>query len=301
MGVGVTAYVAAAWYLWAHQRELIFLPTRDVARTPADLQLAYEDARIPVGRADSSFVNGWWLPSDDRTAPVLLYLHGNDQNLGANVDAVARLSRMGFSVLAIDYRGYGRSGGDFPSEAQVYEDADAAWTYLIAQKKADPANTLLYGHSLGAAIALELAVRRPQVAGVIAEATFTSLSAIAGQSYWMFPTDWLLDQRFDALANARRLRVPVLFIHGTADTEVPYAMSEQLYAATPGTKRLTLIPGGGHENSGAVGGEQYARAVLEFVEKTRRAPRRGSETSFDTRPLRGASLRVASGTQASFR
>jgi uncharacterized protein len=271
--LSIAAYGGGCWYLWTKQRELIFLPTRDVSRTPADVHLKYEDVRLPVGGEHPGFLNGWWLQSAAADAPLVLYLHGNDRNLGANVDRIAALYRLGFSVLAVDYRGYGKSEGAFPSESRVYDDAEAAWDYLARQRHIEPRRAFIYGHSMGGAVAIELALRRPEAGGVIAESTFTSISDMAKIDYWMFPVDWLLNQRFDALAKSRTLRTPVLFIHGMADTEVPYAMSERLFAAAPEPKWLTLIAGGGHEDSGSVGGALYARAVLEFVQERQRRGR----------------------------
>ena len=270
VATSIAAYVGASWYLWAEQRELIFAPTRDIERTPADVQLHYEDVRIPVGRGDAATLHGWWLQSPDPNALAVLYLHGNDLNLGGNVEHVAALRRLGFSVLAVDYRGYGKSDGAFPSEAQLYDDAEAAWDHLIAQRRVDPGRAFIYGHSMGGAVAIELALRRPDAAGVIVESAFTSMPDVARLHYWMFPAGWLLNQRFDALARAPRLSVPVLFIHGTADAEVPYTMSERLFAVTRGSKTLTLIPGGGHEDSASAGGMLYRRAVLDFARANQR-------------------------------
>ncbi len=266
----VIGYGGATWYLWAKQRELIFLPSRDAQQSPADVGLRYEEVWLPVGGSHTVSLHGWWLQADDAAAPAILYLHGNDLNLGGNVERIARLYRMGFTVLAVDYRGYGKSGGGFPSEIQVYEDAEAAWNYLVRQRRVDPGRAFIYGHSLGGAIAVELALRHPEAAGLIVESTFTSMPEVARTVYWMFPVDWLLNQRFDALAKVPMLRVPALFIHGTADREVPYAMSERLFGAARGTKRLTLIPGGGHEDSAKVGEAAYTRAVLEFTQEVQR-------------------------------
>jgi uncharacterized protein len=268
--LAIAAYGGGCWYLWTKQRELIFLPTRDVTRTPADVHLKYEDVRLPVSGENPTFLNGWWLQSADADAPLVLYLHGNDRNLGANVDRIAALYRLGFSVLAVDYRGYGKSEGVFPSESRVYDDAEAAWDYIVRERSVDPPRIFIYGHSLGGAVAIELALRRPEAGGVIAESTFTSMSDMAKIDYWMFPVDWLLNQRFDALGKSRTLRTPVLFIHGMADTEVPFTMSERLFAAAPGPKRLTLVPGAGHEDCASAGGALYTRAVLEFVRENQR-------------------------------
>jgi pimeloyl-ACP methyl ester carboxylesterase len=267
VAVLVVFYGGACAYLWSRQRKLIFLPSRELTRTPRDLACAYEDVRVPVGETDVS-MHGWWLASPDDSSTVLLYLHGNDFNLGSNVEHIVRLHRLGFSVLAIDYRGYGRSGGAFPSEAQVYRDAEVAFDHLTKQRGIDPRSVIVYGHSLGAAIAIELALRRPALAGVIAESGFTSVSDLAKTLYWMFPVDRLVHQRFDALAKVAKLTVPVLFLHGTADLEVPYTMSERLYAAAPEPKRLALIRGGGHEDNPLVDFASYSRAVLKFVQET---------------------------------
>jgi len=258
-------YAGANWYLWHAQRELIFFPSRDVHLVPSSQGLPYEEVWIPVGSNPSARLNGWWLPAHDATAPTLLYLHGNDFNLSSNLEHIARFHRMGFAVFAIDYRGYGKSEGAFPSEAQVYDDAEAAWDYLVLQRRIEPRRIFIFGHSLGGAIAIELALRRPDAAGVIAEGTFTSVPELASRIYWMFPTGWLVNQHFDSLGRVPKLRVPILFIHGKADTEIPYAMSEALYRASAEPKWLTLVPGGGHEDSARVDGSPFEKAVTEFA------------------------------------
>jgi len=212
-------------------------------------------------------LNGWWLPADQVLAPAVLYLHGNDKNIGSNLEHVARLRDGGLSVLIVDYRGYGKSGGSFPSETTVNEDAEAAWKYLVKTLHADPRRTFIYGHSLGGAIALELALNHPEAAGLIVESAFTSMAAMAAASYPLFPVGLLLNQHFDNLTKASSLRVPVLFIHGENDVLVPYAMSERLYQAAPQPKRLLLVHGAGHGDSATVGGVAYANAVRDFVQK----------------------------------
>jgi len=263
-------YAGASWYLWHAQRQLIFFPSPDLQQLPSDRGLPHEDVWIPLAGNPADRLHGWWLPASDASAATVLYLHGNDFNLSSNIEHIARFHRMGFAILAIDYRGYGKSVGDFPSESQVYDDAEAAWDYLMRERRVDPGRAFVYGHSLGGAIAIELALRRPNAAGVIAEGTFTSVAELARTLYWIFPTGWLVNQRFDSLAKVPKLKVPVLFIHGKADTEIPYTMSEALYRAAAEPKRLVLIPRGGHENSALIDGAQYERAVLEFVRSVER-------------------------------
>ncbi|MEG5163600.1 alpha/beta fold hydrolase [Microcoleus sp. AT3-A2] len=199
---------------------------------------------------------------------VVLYLHGNGSNVGANVEHAHRFHRLGWSVFVIDYRGYGKSQGDFPSESQVYEDAQLAWDYLVKQRGINPTQIYLYGHSLGGAIAIDLAVRHPEAAGVIVEGSFTSTRAMVNFQkglFWMFPIDVLLTQRFDSLSKVDRLQMPVLFIHGTADNVVPVEMSRKLFDAAPEPKQLYIVPDGGHTNVAHIGGAEYLQILSQFL------------------------------------
>lgn len=228
---------------------------------------------MPVSSASGKVerMHGWWMPEKGANGKVLLYLHGNGINIGANIAHANRFYQLGFSVLLIDYRGYGRSEGGFPTEARVYEDAAAAWDYLVKQRQIKPSQIFLYGHSLGGAIAIDLAVQHPEAAGLIVEGSFTSIREIVQHQgrFWMFPADLILNQRFDSISKVRSLEMPVLFIHGTADGMVPATMSQQLYAAAPEPKQLVLIPEAGHNDVAEVAGSQYLQAVQKFVQQVR--------------------------------
>jgi len=203
---------------------------------------------------------------------VVLYLHGNGSNVGANVEHANRFHRLGLSVFLIDYRGYGKSQGDFPSESRVYEDAQLAWDYLVQQRGINPHQIYIYGHSLGGAIAIDLAVRHPEAAGLIVEGSFTSARAMVDFQkglFWMFPIDFLLTQRFDSLAKVDRLQIPVLFIHGTADTVVPSQMGKKLFDAAPEPKQLYMVPDGGHNNAAQIGGAEYLDRVKQFLDSSK--------------------------------
>lgn len=255
------------------ERELLYRPMRDYGRTPADMGLAFEEVWIDVARdggEGSERVHAWWLPSGKPGAPAILYLHGIRWSLGNNLFRIARWRELGFSVLAIDYRGFGRSDGDLPSETQIYADARAAWQEL-GRREPGSALRFIYGHSLGAAVALELGATVEDAAGVIAEAGFTSIADLVAESY--SPLDLLVSQRFDALARAKLLKAPALFIHGTADRFVPPAMSEKLFAVAPQPKKLHLIEGANHGNWNGAGLDDYRKVVLEFVAAARDRPR----------------------------
>ncbi len=302
------AYSAACVFLFVAQGKFIFFPARAIETTPDDFQLKYQDVWLPIptktGAVDS--VHGWWIPASENppspplarggarkgesflAAPqsdkrviaavpalnkgglggVVLYLHGNASNVGANVEHAYRFHRLGLSVFVMDYRGYGKSQGDFPSESQVYEDAQLAWDYLVKQRGINPNQIYIYGHSLGGAIAIDLAVRHPEGAGLIVEGSFTSTRAMVDFQkglFWLFPIDWLLTQRFDSLSKVDRLQMPVLFIHGTADNVVPVEMSKKMFEAAPEPKQLYIVPDGGHTNVAHIGGAEYLQILSQFL------------------------------------
>jgi pimeloyl-ACP methyl ester carboxylesterase len=260
-GIVALGYIAACAYLWHTQRQLIFVPNALVDRTPADVGLEFVDLDIAV--AAGSWMAAWWLPSRsaDSDSAVLLYLHGNDGNLAGEVQRLQALKRYELPILAIDYRGYGRSTGSFPSEAQVYDDAVAAWDRLVRVQGIAPRRIVIYGHSLGAAVALELALRRGPACGIVLESPFTSMADMARLEYPWIPGDLLLNQKFDVLRKIERLEPPVVLVHGTADRVVPFAMGARLYGAAHAPKRLVAVEGAGHEDAMPNGGEPLRRAI----------------------------------------
>jgi pimeloyl-ACP methyl ester carboxylesterase len=258
------SYASACAYMWATQRQHIFEPSPLLQTTPARNGMRYEEVRIPSGGGQ---LHGWWIPAVQSDAPALLYLHGNFRNISNNPAHTARLHSMGYNLLLVDYRGYGKSSGGEPGEEKMYEDAEAAWDYLIRQRGVPAQRAFIYGNSLGGAVGMELAMRHPEAAGLIAESTFTSMVDMARRDYAYLPVDWLVNQRFDSLAKVGRLKIPVLFIHGTWDAKVPYQMSQQLYDRAPQPKTLKLIEGGEHSNNSSVAWLEYREVLNEFVEK----------------------------------
>ncbi|WP_407884650.1 alpha/beta hydrolase [Scytonema sp. NUACC26] len=265
----VIAYGAVCILLFLQQSRFIFFPSSTIETTPELFNLNYEEVWLPVKVSSDKVqrVHGWWLPSSQPDSKVLLYFHGNSINIGANVVRAHRLYQLGFSVFLFDYRGYGRSEGSFPNELQIYQDAATAWEYLVSQRKILPNTIFLYGHSLGGAVAIDLAVKHPEAAGLIVEGSFTSIRKMIAHrnNFWMVPVNLILKQRFDSIMKVPILKIPVLFIHGTADEVVPAFMSKNLYEATPEPKNLVLIPGGGHNDVAEVAPSAYYQAVQSFV------------------------------------
>ncbi|NEP16283.1 MAG: alpha/beta hydrolase [Leptolyngbya sp. SIO4C1] len=264
LGGGVASlYLSVCLFLYVYQPRLIFKPDLNLGISPADLQLEYEEIWLPAGRSQ---LHGWWLPTPESDR-VLLYLHGNGENISANLEHARRYQQMGFSVLLFDYRGYGRSQGPFPSEQRVYEDAALGWNYLTQQRQIDPQNIWIFGHSLGGAIAIDLAVKHPEAAGLIVESSFSSMQAAVastGQYGWI-PVNLILHQRFDSLTKVAQLQLPVFYIHGLADETLPAYMSQDLYAASPEPKALWLVPNADHNDVASTAGEQYFQQVQAFI------------------------------------
>ena len=244
-------------------RRRIFQPTREIAGTPADFGFDFVELWLPQR------INAWWIPGPTAHACAILYLHGNGWNIGDSAYDTARLRRMGFAVLAIDYRGYGKSEGAFPSERQVYEDAQIGWDRLKALQP-DARRRMVYGHSLGGAIAIDLAAKNADIAGLIVEGSFTSMADMAREVHGLgvLPIDSLLTQRFDSIAKLGSVTMPVLFIHGLADEVIPASMSERLHRAARSPKSLLLVPGAGHSSIAVVAWDRYRAAVQDFAATT---------------------------------
>ncbi|ERN39972.1 prolyl oligopeptidase family [Rubidibacter lacunae KORDI 51-2] len=269
--IASASYLGICLALRAFQHRLIFVPCPTVERSPDDLDVPYEEVRLPAGdRPADGYVYGWWLPNADASLPTLLYLHGNGGNVGTNLTRAVGYRDLGFSVLLIDYRGYGRSPGPFPCERQVYADAELAWTHLVRGRQRPPENIYLYGHSLGGAIAIELAMHHPELAGAIVEGSFTSMleMARATQRYRWLPLKWLVTQHFNSVAKLPNLNVPLLFVHGAEDDVVPAWMSKELHAVAPPPKTLLVVPDADHINVPSVGGETYLQSVRDFIART---------------------------------
>lgn len=264
-------YAGLCVIIYYHQAGFIFVPQREVQFSPQDFGCSYEEVRFGQDRA----IDGWWLASDTPSgaspgAFTLIYFHGNGGSIGANAEHACRLRKMGFNVLLFDYRGYGRSADIKPSENTFYQDADAAWDYVVHIRKVEPRNVVLYGHSLGAAVAIEMATRHPDGAALIEESGFTSIATMARRSpfFRYFPVSLILNQHFASREKIGGIRMPVLIIHGTSDPVVPAEMGEELFNHAPRPKMLFLVPGAGHENCAVTAGPAYAERIRTFMSTT---------------------------------
>ena len=210
-------------------------------------------------------LHGLWLasarhPSD---GPVLLYLHGARWNVEGSSPRIRRMQELGFSVLAIDYRGFGKSTPGLPSEDLAYEDAHAAWDWLAAKYAHRP--RYIFGHSLGGAIAIDLAAKVDDERGTIVEGTFTSIPDVASSMKWgWIPIGPLITQRFESVRKVARIGSPLLVVHGDSDKLIDSDLGRKLYEAAQGRKRFLLVEGGSHFSTMSVGLGKYREALAEM-------------------------------------
>jgi fermentation-respiration switch protein FrsA (DUF1100 family) len=247
------------------ERQFIYFPTRVSRDAPVpriEGASAVEEVWFEAG--DGVRLHGIYAVAEGAFAD-LLFFHGNAGNLYDRLDNVALLLASGINVLIVDYRGYGKSGGE-PSEQALYDDALLAYRYLTEEREVDPSRLVLFGRSLGSAVAIELGTREP-VGAVIAESAFTSARELGRLHYAWMPQLLLraMTHQFDSLSKVARLEAPVLYIHGDLDTIVPAEMGRRLYEASPEPKQWYEVRGAGHNDTVQVGGESYVRRLVAFV------------------------------------
>ena len=212
--------------------------------------------------ADGTKLFGWYVESR-ATSGVILWCHGNAGNIINRLENLKLLYQLGLSVFLFDYRGYGRSQGR-PSEEGLYQDALGAYDYLTRTRMIRPERLVLFGRSLGAAVAGELAVQKP-AAGLILESAFPSIEAVAKFHYGGLPVHWLLGADFALIDRLPQLSLPKLIIHGDKDDIIPLELGRQVFEAAKPPKSFYLIKGADHNNTYQIGGAAYFQRWTEFV------------------------------------
>jgi hypothetical protein len=245
------------------ENSLIYFPPRFPEGFPAPEVCARFVEDVWLTTLDKVRVNAWYLPNPT-SEKALLWFHGNAENLGYGLERLLFYSRLAVNVFAVDYRGYGKSEGS-PNEAGVYRDADAAYDYLVQERHIQPKNIILMGHSLGGAVAIDLASRR-ECGGLIVQSSFTSAKAMARRLFRVPLFEYIPKSRFDSLAKIQRVQAPILIVHGTRDETVPFCMGRRLFAAAPEPKFFFAVEGAGHNDVTEVGGESLLHHLKSFLE-----------------------------------
>ncbi len=260
------------------QARLIYFPTRGYTTTPADAGLSFEDLRLKT--RDGVSIAAWYIPHPDPKGSVL-FCHGNAGNMSDRLHSIKLLHDMGFSIMIFDYSGFGLSEGR-PTERGTYEDADAAWRYLIETKREPPERVVLFGRSLGGAVAIELAKRLmnlptgpgksgvagavPQPAGLAVESTFTSLLDIGRVHYPFLPIRLLLTYRYASIEKVGNISCPKLFMHGRDDTVIPLSNGRKLFEAAAEPKQFIETPGE-HNEAGFTYSPEFTDRLQAFLEE----------------------------------
>ena len=252
---------------WLEQK-FVFFPTSEIEFTPADAGIVYEDVFFPT---DAGFrLHGWYVPGVTDT--TWLWFHGNGGNVGHRVAELALLhQRLGMNLLIFDYQGYGRSEGS-PTENGTYQDARAALRYLVSRRQLQPdsvSDKIIYvGHSLGAAIAIELATEHAP-AGMVLASPFASVSDMSRIVFPLLPSGWLVRDRYNSRDRISKVSCPLLILHGENDTMVPISQAQKLFDAANSPKMFQALPGTGHNYTFEQGGEAYWGALGRFLASLR--------------------------------
>ncbi len=248
------------------QRAWIFQPSDRTWSGGAAAAVGMQDVWIDFvskTSAQDARLHGLWLPADKSAAPVMLYLHGARYNVTGSAPRIRRMQQLGFSVLAIDYRGFGKSSQALPSETSAYEDARAAWDWLAKQYPDRP--RYIFGHSLGGPIAIHLAAEVADESGTMVEGTFTSIADVVGTTQWgWLPLSLLITQRFEAINWVAKTGSPLLVVHGAEDQLISPALGRKLYEAAAEPKLFVLVEGGSHHDTNMVGQSQYREALTRL-------------------------------------
>ena len=253
-------YLTICIGIYAFQGRLVYFPESEIGATPGDLGLEYRDVYFEA--TDGVKLHGWFVPAETARGTIL-FCHGNAGNISGRVPLIQIFNRLGLSVLAFDYRGYGLSEGT-PSEEGTYRDVFAALDHLEEHEGIPASEVILMGRSIGGGVAIRLAEAR-ELGGLIVDSSFTSATDLGQKVYWWLPVRLLARYRYDSLSRIGEIRCPSLFIHSLDDEVVPIAMGRRLYEAAPEPKQFLEIRGG-HADSFLVSGDLYRRGLEAFLD-----------------------------------
>lgn len=260
VAVTLVSVVGLNLIYYVQQPRMLFFPTRDLQQTPADWGVAYED--VYLRSSNNNRIHGWYLPNE-KSNRVILFLHGNGGNISHRGDSLMIFSRLGLNVLIIDYQGYGRSEGD-PGEEEFDDDARAAFNELVEKRGFRKENIIVFGRSLGGAVASRLAAEM-QPGAVILESTFSSISDMAERFFPLMSRFVVQRYRFNTINQVQAIRSPILVLHSRSDEIIPFASGEQVYLAANKPKLFVELTG--DHNSGFLKTQPgYEQVLAKFLE-----------------------------------
>lgn len=243
------------------QDSLLYFPENEIWQTPRNIDLEYTETTIKT--RDGLNISGWYIPADNEKG-VLLFCHGNAGNISHRLESIRIFNSLNLSVFIFDYRGYGKSEGR-PSEHGTYLDAEAAWNYLVTGKRITPKNIILFGRSLGGAVAAEIA-KRQDPAALIIESSFTSVPDLGKTLYPWLPVKHISKFKYSTIDKIGLIRCPKLIIHSPEDEIISFDHSVTLYKKAIQPKEFLIIRGS-HNDGFLISGITYSDGIKMFVEK----------------------------------
>jgi fermentation-respiration switch protein FrsA (DUF1100 family) len=257
-------YVGLAAFLFFIQSRLIYFPTSEIVATPDQIGLSYKSVSFKA--PDGVKLSGWFIPADSPRGAVI-FCHGNAGNISHRLESIEIFHGLRLSTFIFDYRGYGASEG-IPSEEGSYLDAKGAWNYLIEHEGLGPSDIILFGRSLGGAVAAWLA-RQYLPKALIIESTFTSAPDLAGELYFYLPTKFLCKYKYNALDAIRKVQCPVLIVHSQEDRIVPFRHGRKLFDAANDPKVFLEISGS-HNEGFIASSSVYINGLKAFLDQVDR-------------------------------
>jgi fermentation-respiration switch protein FrsA (DUF1100 family) len=261
LSIGALSYLGLIGLLYFTQSRYVYHPESRLEALPSDIGLTFEEVSLVT--KDDVRLSGWYIPCKESRL-VILFCHGNAGNISHRLNTLQIFNRLGISTLIFDYRGYGASEGQ-PSEIGTYRDAEAAWQYLLKVRYIPPRNIVVFGRSLGGAIAAHLAGKH-QPSALILESTFISFKEIASDLYPYLPVGLITRFSYNTFEYLRNVKVPVLIVHSLQDELIPFRHGQVLYDAVNGPKELLLMRG--DHSTGFLLSEGYAKGLHTFLERS---------------------------------
>ena len=255
-------YLFIVLILYFAQGYLLYKPTREIEFTPSDSGLSYKE--IFIKTKDGIEICAWYVPATESKGTIL-FCHGNGGNISHRIDTIKIFNSLGLNVLIFDYRGYGKSKGA-PSERGTYLDAEAAWDYLKDNLKTPSDKIIIFGRSLGGAVAVELALRRPSSRALIIESSFTSTTDMGKKMFPYLPIGIIARYRYSTLDKIDKIKMPKLVIHSPDDEIIPYSYGEEIFKKASEPKGFLRIRGG-HNDGFWVSGSLYTEGIRGFIEE----------------------------------
>ena len=255
----IVLFLAVSAGLYFYQERMVFVPSREMVMTPAEVGLPYEDVYIEVASGEK--INAWFIPADGADKTVL-FCHGNAGNISHRISTARFLHDLKVNVLLFDYRGYGRSEGS-SSEENVYADAQVAYDWLVREKGLNSSDLFVFGRSLGGAVAIELACRK-RCAGLIVESSLTSAPELGQRMFFLVPIRLISRYGFDSISKIGQVTCPVLITHSPDDQVIPYEMGRRLYQEANSPKEFIDLFGD-HNDRGYLNSDIYINGLRRFL------------------------------------